>query len=453
MAHILSDKIYIDFYNSNLTAEIMQEFSYDNPEYYAKMNMGISVRDVPKVINTYTFKNGILAVARGEIGKLVKADPSLEMNVDFPNVPIQLQYINDDFDLDEYQNEAVEVLKIKRQGVVHAVTSAGKSLMILKAICEIGQRALIVVHLNLLKEQFLQDIEKYVRDKDGNKIKVGIIGGGKYSIGDITIAMDKSLSKYVNEVNDKFGVLFMDECHIAPATTLFHLINSIKTERRYGFSGTLERKDGKQFLIFSTFGKVIYTISKSQLLDKKRVVPVRLEIIESEALFDRDSVMEDLGPTRTHQILEEYLMNHPERNKLILEAVSKMPGKTIVLSKRVDPCYNLSKQMKDEYGIDSGIITGKNAEDAVEAYNKMKHGDLRLIFATVGCVSTGISISDLDNLVLISPIYTNTLLLHQIRGRLMRNSPGKTEGVFWFIYDHNIFHGGKLREFINIIKE
>jgi superfamily II DNA or RNA helicase len=79
--------------------------------------------------------------------------------------------------------------------------------------------------------------------------------------------------------------------------------------------------------------------------------------------------------------------------------------------------------MKEEYGIDSGIITGRKSDEAVEAYNKMKHGDLRLIFATVGCVSTGISISDLDNLVLISPIYTNTLLLHQIRGRLMRNSP------------------------------
>lgn len=453
MAHILSDKIYIDFYNSKLTAEIMQEFVYDNPEYYAKMNMGISVRNVPKVIPTYSFKNGILAVARGEIHKLVKADPSLEMNVDFPNAPISLQYINNDFDLDNYQNEAIEVLKRKRQGVIHAVTSAGKSLMILKAICEIGQRALIVVHLNLLKEQFLQDIDKYVRDKDGNKIKVGIIGGGKFSIGDITIAMDKSLSKHVEKVNDQFGVLFMDECHIAPATTLFHLINSIKTERRYGFSGTLKRKDGKEFLIFSTFGQVLYTISKVQLLDKNRVVPVRVEIIESDVPFDRDSVIEDVGPTRAHQILEDYLMAHPERTRKILETVSKMPGKTIVLSKRVEPCYRLSQIMKEQYGIDSGIITGKNQDEAVDAYNKMKHGDLRLIFATVGCVSTGISISDLDNLVLISPIYTNELLLHQIRGRLMRMSPGKKEGVFWFVYDHNIFHSGKLKQFINIIND
>lgn len=451
MAHILSDKIYIDFYNSNLTAEIMQEFTYDNPEYYAKMNMGISVRDVPKVIHTYSFKNGVLSVARGEIHKLVQADPTLEMNVDFPNCPISLQYINNDFDLDEYQNQAIEVLKQKRQGVIHAVTSAGKSLMILKAICEIGQRAIIVVHLNLLKEQFLQDIEKYIRDKDGNKIKVGIIGGGKFEIGDITIAIDKSLVKHLDKINDKFGVLFMDECHIAPANTLYHLINSIKTERRYGFSGTLSRKDGKEFLIFSTFGKVLYTISKVQLLDKNRVVPVHVKVIESEVLFDRDSVIEDVGPTRAHQILEDYLMNHPDRNKLILDLVSKLPGKTIVLSKRVAPCFNLSKIMKDEYGIESGVITGKNADEAVEAYNKMKHGDLRLIFATVGCVSTGISISDLDNLVLISPIYTNELLLHQIRGRLMRSSPGKTEGLFWFVYDQYIFHGGKLKQFLNII--
>jgi ABC-type antimicrobial peptide transport system permease subunit len=89
-----------------------------------------------------------------------------------------------------------------------------------------------------------------------------------------------------------------------------------------------------------------------QLLDKNRVVPVRVKILESDALFDRESVIEDLGPTRAHQILEDYLMNHPTRNKMILDTVAKLPGKTIVLSKRVAPCFELSKIMKEEFNID-----------------------------------------------------------------------------------------------------
>jgi superfamily II DNA or RNA helicase len=119
----------------------------------------------------------------------------------------------------------------------------------------------------------------------------------------------------------------------------------------------------------------------------------------------------------------------------------------------VEPCYSLQNALKQQFGLESGVITGKDSKEALSSYNDMKTGDSKIIFATIGCVSTGVSISDLDNIVLISPVYTNELLLKQMKGRLMRTFPGKEFGTFIFVYDPYIFPRWKLGKFIKILKQ
>lgn len=453
--NILSDKLYIDFYDTKLNANVFDLLTYANPEYFQKMNMGISVFKVPKTLQTFTWKpkEGRLEVFRGEYHKLMMVDPTLRFEEQFKSFPVNLQYINTDFDFDDFQKGAIDAVMSRRQGIVHAVTSAGKSLMILKAGIDLKQRMLIVVHRKILMEQFIEDIEKYVRDEHGNKITIGIIGSGKKTIGDITIAIDKTLAKNLDEYKDVFGTVFMDECHLAPTSTMLTVINALRCERRYGFSGTLKRKDQKEFLMYGTFGQVIYEIRREQLEEKGRVVKVESNIIVSDTLFDYQGTISAIGITRASQVMEKALAYDPGRMDLILAKVAKMPGKTIVLSKLVEPCYILQKMLMEQYGIKSGVITGRDAKSSLVAYEEMKHQDLKVIFATVGCVSTGVSISDLNNLVLIAPIYTNELLLHQIRGRLMRTAKGKTHGDFYFVYDQHVFPRSRLDRLLAILKK
>jgi len=461
----VDNKIRINNPDMNIVSFLVPLLTYNNPEYYKKKEMGISVHKTPQYIEMYEFNddNTVLSIPRGEWEKVSKAYDAYAGGVSYKfstaESPISLQYINDDFALDEYQEGAIEALKQHRQGVIHAVTSAGKSLIILKAICELKQRSVIVVHRKVLMQQFLEDIDKYIRDEHGKKIEPGIIGAGSNTIGPITIAIDKTLSRLRDSYRESFGAVFLDECHICPATTINTLINGINSTYRFGTSGTLKRKDGKEFMIFSTFGGVIYTIGKEVLLEKGRVVPVVPKILESETKFDWDSVVEglteqgDRNPTqKARQLQDKTIMYDEKRNKMILDHVSKLKGKTIVLSRFVAPCYLLQKDLKETYGIEAGIITGKDAKGAIKSYEAMKHDDLSVIFATVGCVSTGVSISDLDHVVLISPIYTNELLLHQIRGRLMRKADGKTFGTLHFVYDPYIFPNHKLKKFLKIIE-
>lgn len=452
----ITDKIYIDKnteLDSEAIAAIEETCTYDNPEYFQKMNLGLSVWNTPENIKTFKhLDDDTMIVLRGEAMKIKPHIGHLRYDFDHPDHPINLSYINEDFDLDAYQEAAIEAMTKYRQGIIHAVTSAGKSLIIVKAISQIKQRALIVVHRKILMKQLLEDINKYIRDENGQKIQPGIIGDGSYTVGDITIGIDKTLLKHLDSIREEFGVVILDECHLAPANTIYTLINSINAKHRFGLSGTLRRKDQKEFLIYSTFGTVIATISKEVLLDKGRVVPVEIKIIESETRFDWDSACEELGPTKARHLQEKTIALDPSRNDIILSLTSRLPGKTIVLSRYVEPCYKLQDALGDQYGLESGVITGRNSKEALESYEAMKKRDLKIIFATIGCVSTGVSISDLDNIVLISPVYTNELMLHQIRGRLMRTAEGKTHGTLYFVYDPYIFPGWKLSKFIKIMR-
>ena len=456
----ISDKIYIDLDKETVSSDILTHLTYDNPEYYSKLNMGISVHKIPKEIRTYSIKDRELQIVRGEAMKVRNFIGMHQYNFEHPDHPVKLQYINNEFKLDDHQEGAISAIKSKRQGIIHAVTSAGKSVIILKAIVELGQRALIVVHRKVLMEQLLEDIKKYIRDENGKEIQIGIIGNGRKSIGDITVAIDKTLGTNIEAYREEFGTVFLDECHLAPAVTVFSLLNSINSKYRFGVTGTLKRKDQKDFLIYATFGEVIFTIGREELQAEGRVVPVEVDIWESETKFDWDSVVLGLtesghrNPTQgARHLQEKTIMLDPGRNNLILRKSSQLKGKTIILSRYVDPCYKLQERLEQEFGIKAGIITGRNAKQALESYNAMKHSDMQVIFATIGCVSTGVSISDLDNIVLISPLYTNELLLHQIRGRLMRNAEGKTHGMLYFVYDSYIFPEYKLKKFINIIKK
>ena len=459
----ISDKIrfVVTRENASAVSRVLDQCKYDNPEYYKKMNMGFAVYGTPKEIVTYEISGSLVTLTRGEFLKLSNEFPNdLEIAYEHPEFPVLLNYTNTEFALDDYQQNAVSALTEKRQGIVHAVTSAGKTLIVLAAICATGQRALILVHRKILLEQFLDDIDKYVRRPNGEKITPGIIGDGKCTIGDITVAIDKSFARGMDTYKDQFGTVFLDECHLAPATTLFAICNSINARNKFGLSGTLKRKDQKEFLIHATFGRVIAEIKKDELESIGRVVPVETRIITTETEFDYDEAYERLqdegnrNPAiAARRAQEDAIAQDEPRQRQVVDLAQGLPGKTIVLSRYVQPCIDMKKIAFEKYGIDAGLIIGKDPKKAMASYKEMKHEDLKLIFATVGCVSTGVSISDLDNIILASPIYNNELLLHQIRGRLMRISPGKTHGTLYFMYDQNIFEDYQLKKFLRILEK
>jgi len=226
----IRDKIYIDLDEKPVDQSVLQLLTYKNPEYYSKMNMGLPVWKIPKELKSYSIEGRQLIVFRGEYRKIKNYVKEHRFDTRHPHTTDpKLQYINNDFPLDDFQEKAIKAITENNQGIIHAVTSAGKSLIILKAITKLHQKALIVVHRKTLMKQFLDDIDLYIRDKDGNKIEPGIIGDGVVRLGPITVAIDKTLGNNLERFKARFGIVILDECHLCPAQTMLNLINNINS--------------------------------------------------------------------------------------------------------------------------------------------------------------------------------------------------------------------------------
>lgn len=280
----------------------------------------------------------------------------------------------------------------------------------------------------------------------------GVIGDGSFTIGDqITVALEKTLAKHP-EVYKEFGAVFLDECHLCPAATFQKIMNNMPARYRYGLTGTMVRKDNKQFLIYATFGQIIAKIQKEELLALGRVSPVKVEIVESDSVLDYNDLAATIGVTRAWGEVVRYLhCDEGRRTQILNLAYSLAPAKTVVLTGRVDACYELAAAYSSRFGKESGAITGRDSRSSLDVYKRFLAGEIRVVFATVGCFSTGVSVNDLEHLILSTPIFGNELLLHQIRGRLMRTAEGKREGTCHFIWDPGVFPHYRLKQFLKIM--
>lgn len=436
-----------------LVASLKKKLTYRNPKFQDARRLGLWTGKIPETIATFEEQDThILRIMRGEFYKVHEAFPLEPVETRMDKGPqIAVRYQNDDFELDPHQRRAVDALCMKKQGIIHAATSAGKSAIIMAAIGELKRPTIVLIHRKILLDQLVKDANKWLK----GDFKIGIIGNGKCDIQDITFAIDKSLSKAVEKdpaLTKRWDVLIQDEVHLSAAPTLQNLVGSIDAIRKFGLTGTLKRKDRMDFLMFAAFGRVMETITKEDLLSLDRATPVEIRTVETEATVP--SEMFDLGTTERWRKIEEHIHGDDTRMDFLAGYVAALlkdeTKRIVVLSRYVDPCYVLGQKIYEASGIAPRHITGKE-KDNVETCHAMKHGDCRLICATIGCFSTGVDVPNLTDIILISPIFSNELLLKQILGRLARKSVGKKDATFHFVFDPFIFERRRLNSALRIL--
>ena len=114
-----------------------------------------------------------------------------------------------DFELRDYQLDAIQKAVKQQRGIIKAATGSGKTAIASGMIAELGVKPFIfyVTSIDLLK-QAKSELEKFIL-KDGKPIEVGIIGGGICNIKDINImtvqTAVRSLGKKYIKSNDEDG--------------------------------------------------------------------------------------------------------------------------------------------------------------------------------------------------------------------------------------------------------
>lgn len=152
-----------------------------------------------------------------------------------------------------YQQQAIDEWKRhERCGVVILPTGAGKSLVAQMAIERTGRSTLIVVPtIDLMNQWYDLLLSSF-------QAEVGLIGGGYYEVGALTITTYASAFRFMERLGNQFGLLIFDECHHLPSSIYRYAAELSIAPFRLGLTATPERADGEERSLHQLIGPILY---------------------------------------------------------------------------------------------------------------------------------------------------------------------------------------------------
>ena len=355
----------------------------------------------------------------------------------------------------DYQIETAWKILRYRYSVSEVATSSGKTLisfMIFAYLKSKGlaRKILMIVPNSNLVFQGNDDFEEYGLDKlDGVKIQQ-IGGGSKMKDGcDIIIGTYQSLVKRESDFFEEVDCVFIDEAHHTNSTSIKKIVSQcMHSKWRFGLTGTLTKKGTADYLTIQQFlGPLVMEIPPSFLFDNGYATPVSIKIV----------TMDWLDPVYKEKLADLKLSdNNVEGNeiynlerKLVIESKVRLNYVTDFINKTSKNSLVLFQSVKEEYGKqiwnllrelngdrEVFYVDGDTSEALREEYKRrMSIGSNKVLIATYGTFSTGISINNLHNIFLVES-YKSEILIKQSLGRGMRKMEGKEKvNVIDFVDD------------------
>jgi len=392
---VVSNRIYMDIDPQAFNA-LDKALTYKIDSYRSDV--------APTMIkNVRKIRNGLVSIPVGRFDLIPEGyeikDKRVLLPVDFPKFK---------FDLRQSQQDVYDT--IEDNAIINAFVSWGKTFTALAIAAKLGQKTLVVTHTVSLRTQWEKEIKKVFG------IEPGIIGSGKYDISPpIVVGNIQTLYKLRGKIEKEFGTLIIDECHHIPANTFSKLVDASYARYKIGLSGTVQRKDGKHVIMPDYFGHTKFTPPKENYMEPT------IEVIQTKIRF-----MDGAKIPWANRIND--LVRQEEYGKLICflaAAYRKQGHKVLLLSDRV---YFL-KRVKETLGEHCELITGEvPLAEREKKIERVQSGKVDILLGTQSIFSEGISVNPLSCLILATPV-SNTPLLTQLVGRVIREYPGKIDPV------------------------
>ncbi len=398
-----------------------EALSLQNPRWIENDRRGFSNWQTPKMIEGFEVFRGGLAVPRGATGLVIhlakQAGESwqiIDRRRDMPEVGFTFKG-----QLRPYQETAVAAVLKRDFGVLQAPTGSGKTTMALAVIAARRQPALIVCHTRELAEQWRERAASFLgMDND----EIGMIGGGKYKIGDrLTVALVQSLYERAEEVAKRTGFLVVDEVHHVPSRTFTEAVNAFDSRFMLGLSATPYRRDGLTKLIGWHVGPVVHQIEQAELMTNGSLV--RAEVIPVPTDFETELDFRECYGKALSELVQDR-----GRNRLIVDTiraeVERAQGIILVLSDRKQHCEEIQRLLSFQ-GIEAEVLTGDMANGKrAEVVKRMQTGKTRIVIGTGSLLGEGFDCPAVETLAIATPIKFNGRLT-QFVGRALRPAPGK----------------------------
>ena len=412
----------------SLTGFLTENLNFFNSDYIVRRNMGLSTYKLEKYFKAITKDDNNVLIPRGFLNKLTTY--LNENNIDFV-IENSLNKLSDidiksEFQLFDYQKEALEYFTNQNQGILVAPPGSGKTIMGLALITNKLQPALIITHRKQIYNQWLDRIEDFLKIP---KREIGQYVSAKKTVKNpVTVAMIQTLAKApdLKAVASQFGLVLIDECHHMPARTFRDVITQFFPRYLYGLTATPTRKNNDEKLIFVYLGDVLHTVPKDY--NQQTTTPPKLKLIIQETNL---SVPFSIGVAQ-FPVLSKILTFDSSRNQMIVEDIlkeAKSGKKCLVLTERKDHAEALGLYLKKDFEVitlTGTLVPSKRREKE----KQVAGGHFQILIATGQLLGEGTSLKNIDCLFLVYPFSYEGKLIQYI-GRIQHG-----EANIRTIYDY-----------------
>lgn len=322
----------------------------------------------------------------------------------------------------DYQEEAFNQILNLKKILILSPTSSGKSLIAYLSVSYAiarGMKVLMVVPTTTLVDQMYDDFASYgSRFQDGTHKIYG--GADKSNNADFIITTWQSAFKLDKTWFDPFGMVIVDECHLATANSIKGIMEKCtNTLYRIGMTGTLEDTKTSKFVLRGLFGKIFETIKTKELTERE--ITAKLDIVCLMLKYPKDLCKQLSGLVYEDEV--KYIIEHEKRTKLIVNLATSKSKNTLVL-------FRFAKHGKKIFDDILAKETGKNifyidqttkTDERTRIKKFMEVNSDCILVASYGTFATGISIKNLHFLIF-AFAYKAKIKTRQAIGRLLRRS-------------------------------
>jgi len=195
-----------------------------------------------------------------------------------------------DYDLREYQREALDAwLEAGDRGVLELPTGAGKTVIAIRAMVELGVPTLVVVPTVDLLDQWERELETEF------DVPIGRFGGGEQRREAITVSTYDSAYLKAEDAGDAFEFVVFDEVHHLGGEGYRDVARLLAAPARLGLTATFERPDGAHETVAELIGERVYALDVDDLAGD-HLAPYDIRRIEVELTdAERDRYDEKQG--------------------------------------------------------------------------------------------------------------------------------------------------------------
>lgn len=342
--------------------------------------------------------------------KIVDSRDKNIMNQKFGLMPYKLQTNKV---LRPYQKEAVDIFMKEKTGIINVPTGGGKTLIAAEILRQVDGKVLWIIDRNELLKQTKEELESLI------DIKCGIIAGGIVEFQNVTLATVQSLNSKLDKLKSYFytvNFVVVDEYHKSAAATYQKVFAKLPNNMyRLGLTATVGRDDGKEPILYSILGDVIYKISTQELIGLDHLTRPIIYFIKMPEEIIKQEYVDDYHCN---------IVENDERNQRIVDCC-KDKNKILILTKIVDHGKKLKSMIPSSRFI-HGSLDKITRENDMDWFRKTKSG---VLIMTLSIGAEGLDIPDLD-IIINAAANRGDVKSVQVLGRVLRTFEGKKDALY-----------------------